>query len=257
VPSPFPGMDPYIESTGRWNDFHERMLTHFCELLLELVPDSYDVSVEERVTSISVPGGDTKRAVIDIGITSSRAEDVDSSGGVATLEGGGVRLAHLDFEPRREAYLEITHKPDDRLVTVIELLSPANKEKPGSDLYREKREALLVQYVHIVEIDLLMRGTRLAMKQPLPLGDYFVYSTRAEDRAFAEVIGCSLRHQLPTIAIPLAEPDPELRVNLQALFNVTYDRGKYQRRPKYSESPPSFLRREDQEWARGIVAKPA
>lgn len=260
MPSPFPGMDPYLEASGSWENFHNSFLTYTRDVLLDAVPSEYDVNIQDRVASISAVDGESKRAVLDVGISSTRGHSTDgpsASGGIATLEAGTVRVEHTDFEPLRETYLEILHRPEQRLVTVIELLSPSNKEKLGSNLYRAKREALLVQYVHIVEIDLLQRGTRLSMKKPLPAGDYFAYITRAQDRFFAEVIHWTIRQALPTIPIPLSDPDPDIRLDLAALFRFAYAQGKYHRKLNYKIDPPSFLRPDDQEWARGIVANPA
>jgi hypothetical protein len=104
-------------------------------------------------------------------------------------------------------------------------------------------------------LDLLIRGTRLQMKKPLPAGDYFAYVSRADRRFFSDVYPWHVRHPLPTIPIPLLEPEADYMLKLDALFGLTYDRGRYGRELNYKADPPSFLRPEDREWARGIVAK--
>lgn len=48
MPSPFPGMDPYIETRG-WEDFHLTMITGLREELVPQVRPRYVVRVEERV----------------------------------------------------------------------------------------------------------------------------------------------------------------------------------------------------------------
>lgn len=57
MPSPFPGIDPYLEARGRWSDFQPRFLTHLCEAISEHLPDSYIAQMEERVR-LGRPGGD-------------------------------------------------------------------------------------------------------------------------------------------------------------------------------------------------------
>src|SRR6266540_219691 len=81
-------------------------------------------------------------------------------------------VEHELLDGPKEAYIEILHRPDRSLVAVLELLSPANKEQPGRTEYLAKRRAILVQPVHLVELDLLLGGRRLPMQQPLPDGDY-------------------------------------------------------------------------------------
>lgn len=49
MPSPFPGMDPYLESPKHWSDFHYRFIAHWCEILNEHLPRRYAARVEERV----------------------------------------------------------------------------------------------------------------------------------------------------------------------------------------------------------------
>jgi len=256
MPSPFPGMDPYIEASGGWEDFHDRMITYIGDAILETVPAHYSVRIQERVTSISVSEGTEKVGIADVGVSAPQngaSSGSVKSAGVATIE--PVLIEHASYEPLTETYLEIRRRPELELVTVIEVLSPSNKEKPGREQYRTKRNVLLSQYVHIVEIDLLISGVRLPMKKALPPGDYFAYVSRAEQRFNADVYAWSVWHPLPTIPIPLREPDPDYLLDLSRLFAQTYDRGHYERELNYKADPPSFLRPEDREWAREILAK--
>jgi len=257
MPSPFPGMDPYIEDSGIWEDFHDRFITYCGDQLLDALGDRYSVRIQERITSVAVLDDEEKIAVADVGV--SRPESYSppnhrDPSATATIE--PVTLEHISFEPLTESYIEIRRRPELHLVTVIELLSPSNKVQPGRAYYQAKRDALLAQYVHIVEIDLLMRGARLRMKQPLRNGSYFALVSRAERRFFSDVYGWTIRQPLPTIPIPLLEPEPDYMLDLSALFRLTYDRGRYDRELNYNADPPSFLRPEDREWAREILSKP-
>jgi hypothetical protein len=247
-------MDPYLEAAGGWEDFHDSFLTYVRDALLDALPDHYVVKIQERVTLVSLPAREARQVVADVGV--SAIGEVRGAGGlmtesVATVE--PVALEHDLEEMATETYLEIRRQPDRQLVTVIELLSPSNKELPGRDVYLAKRNALLSQYVHLVEIDLLIRGTRLGMRGPLPRGDFYAFVSRAERRPHGDVYAWRVRHQLPVIPVPLLDPDPAYTLDLGAMFRLTYDRGRYERSIDYVADPPAFLRPEDRDWARDIA----
>jgi Protein of unknown function (DUF4058) len=223
--------------------------------LLDELPEHYLVKIQERVASVTVPDHTAKQAVLDVGI--SAPADYEPGGGaapaaVSTIE--PVTLEHDFIEPLTETYLEILRRSDRKLVTVIELLSPTNKEGRGSDFYLLKRETLLAQPVHLVEIDLLVRGTRLPMKEPLPRGDYYAFVSRAERRFTGDVYAWSVRQPLPILPVPVLAPDPDAKLDLAALFRQAYDRGRYERELDYTGPPPAFLRSEDREWAKTLLA---
>ena len=93
-------------------------------------------------------------------------------------------------------------------MTVIEVLSPANKAGPGRFLYMDKREALHAQRVNLVEIDLLLGGLAVPMKQPLTGGLYHVVVARGPQLPWAEVYQWTSQGPPAAIPIPLREPDP-------------------------------------------------
>src|SRR5437868_9976955 len=49
MPSPFPGMDPYLEDPAIWSGFHHTYLTALQDRLAPVVRPKYFVRVEERV----------------------------------------------------------------------------------------------------------------------------------------------------------------------------------------------------------------
>src|SRR3954467_15989290 len=49
MPSPFPGMNPYIEQPAAWQDFHNRFATIAAELIGAQVLPRYYVKIEEHV----------------------------------------------------------------------------------------------------------------------------------------------------------------------------------------------------------------
>lgn len=257
MPSPFPGMDPYLEASGYWEDFHDSFLTDIRNALRGALPEAYSVYIQERVTSITLPDQERTRSVPDIGV--SAPDTYRPSVGIATVPGVTcvpVALEHDLQESATETYLEITRRSDRRLVTVIELLSPSNKESPGAPVYRAKRAVILNQYVHLVEIDLLLQGARLPMRRPLPPGDYYAYVSRAENRPKGDVYAWGVRSPLPVIPVPLMAPDPDYQLDLGALFQQTYEAGHYRRELNYTGEPPYFLCPADRDWARDLVRPP-
>ena len=57
--SPFPGMDPFIESFGLWEDFHSKLIGEMERTLSSVVPDRYVVRTGERsYVAIGSPSGD-------------------------------------------------------------------------------------------------------------------------------------------------------------------------------------------------------
>jgi hypothetical protein len=173
----------------------------------------------------------------------------------------GEHVYLLEHEPearrlghRTEAYIDITHRPEHSLVAVLELLSPANKEQPGRTEYLAKRRALLVQEVHLVELDLLLGGRRLPMQAPLPEADYYYLLSRAGQRPDCKVYAWRLRQSLPTLPVPLRHPDPDVFIDLGKVFATAYERGKYGRKVDYHAEPPRQLSVEDRAWVRERLA---
>src|SRR5207249_4259942 len=187
-------MDPYLETPALWSDFHASFIVYWSAALLDCLPRQYDARIVEKVlhAQSSVPAG----------------------GGTLVIE-----------EETHERHIEILHHPDCTLVAVLELLSPANKEEPGRTLYLAKRNALLHQPVHLVELDLLLKGQRLPLDRDLPPGDYYALIARGDRRPDCQVYGWTIREPLPPIPIPLLAPDPDLWIDLGAVFRTTYQRG--------------------------------
>ncbi|MEZ4594393.1 MAG: DUF4058 family protein [Chloroflexota bacterium] len=49
MPSPFPGMDPYLEVSHRWSDLHQRLITYISEYLQPQLRPKYIARIEERI----------------------------------------------------------------------------------------------------------------------------------------------------------------------------------------------------------------
>ena len=225
MPSPFPGIDPYIESHKLWHDFHSRLIAALADAISEDLPEPYVARIDERLNVVEYTGEEAKLFLPDVAVTrlgAGPAADSSAQGGTITLEPVTVPLKVL--EEYRETYLEISHWPDRKLVTIVELLSPSNKVGEGLRDYLVKRNALIHQEVNLVELDFLVGGQRLPMNRSLPRGDYYALVARGDRRPDCDVYAWSVRHPLPTIPIPLLPPDDDIRIALGPIFRSVYDR---------------------------------
>ena len=250
MPSPFPGMDPFIESQ-KWEDFHHTAISVMRELLAPQVADRYVVNVQERIYWQEI-AGDERLIIPDVSVSATEppwSERSSFSSGANATALAPVECLLPKTEPHEEGFLEIRTIGDDRLVTVIELLSPSNKQRgtKGARKYLSKRKALLQTTANLVEIDLLRGGRRLPMSSPLPPGDYFAFVSRGRSRPKSSVYSWRLPERMPTVPIPLALGHEEPPLNLQIVLDLVYDRALYQLSMKYDRplDPPATV---GEEW---------
>jgi len=251
-------MDPYLEEPSIWMDFHESFITYCRDAINERLPEAYETRIEERINLVELPAEESRLFRADVAVSAvgdstghpSTGAEYAKSAGVATVE--PVTIPLIFYEEVHESKLHILHRAEQRLVTVIELLSPTNKSGEGFLLYKSKRNAILSSRVHLVEIDLLVGGQRVQLSLPLPPGDYYAFVARGNRRPDCEVFAWPVRQQLPPVPIPLLPPDRDLRLDLQELFATTYERGRYRRSLRYADPPAVALASEDLEWASAL-----
>ncbi|MFO0888106.1 MAG: DUF4058 family protein [Isosphaeraceae bacterium] len=254
MPSPFPGMDPFLESQGFWQDFHPTLLVALRESLNDRLPPQYAALIEERVQLVDASGDVVRGFRPDVAVLerprTGQSRSEESHTGVATVEPVALPLVWESFDEITERWIVIKRLPEKKLVTVIEVLSPTNKLPRGFEEYLSKRWEVLDQPVHLVEIDLLLQGRRIPFGRPLPAGDYYAYVTRtAQPRVTSDVYAWPLRHPLPTIPIPLSAPDPDIPLDLAAMVSRAYEQGRYGRLVDYSAELRAPLPPEDLRWA--------
>jgi hypothetical protein len=241
-------MDPYLEDPAYWSDFSARFLTYLCDMVNERLPDNYEARIHEKVNLVETSPDRIRLIEPDMALSQDRPSmpKAVASAGTATLE--PVTIPHLFIEEEHERWIEILHRPERSLVTVLELLSPANKEEPGLHRNRDKRFAVLQQAGHLVEVDLLLSGRRLQLRHPLPPADYYVLISRGNQRPDCQVYHWTIRQPLPAIPLPLKAPDPDLEINLGEVFTTTYDKGRYARSLNYSAAPAVHLPAPTLDW---------
>jgi hypothetical protein len=146
------------------------------------------------------------------------------------------------------SFLEIRDRESRELVTVLELLSPANKYAgPDREQYLAKARLLQRSLVNLVEIDLLRGGQRMPWLD-MPPCDYCVVVSRVEQRPKAGFWPIRLRDRLPEIPVPLRPGDSDARLDLQEVLHRIYDAAGYEYHI-YSGPPEPLLSGEDANWA--------
>lgn len=259
MPSPFPGMDPYIEASGLWEDFHDDLIHEMKRALADSLSDRYLVRTRERsyIVLVGSEGKESHPFIPDVSLTSPKAPEVapGASGEVAVAEpateGDPVSLRPFIEEEFRETFLEIYEAgPEQRLVTSIEVLSPSNKRRgsEGRELYLRKRQALLLGEANLMEIDLLRGGERMPMLDPWPNSPYVIMVARVKRVPRCLVWRGHYRRPLPPIPVPLANPDPDVTLNLQPMLAAGYARSRYARSIDYSRPLNPPLTDEDATW---------
>jgi hypothetical protein len=247
MPSPFPGMDPYLEHPEIFPDFQDSAITYLREALQASLPAPYFAALGRRVwieVSRRSVGPDVQIQRSRTGIPSSRPV-VAVAAAVAMQRIArpvAVKVAHDEF---REPFVEIFTRGAEgkRLVTSIEVLSLSNNTpgEQGRELYLRKQKEILASKAHLVEIDLLRAGEHVSA---VPLenatevcGDFDYHaSIRCFDvpETFF-VYPIRLEEPLPPIDVPLLPGDPPVTLDLQAVFNRCYDAGPYSREVPYGE----------------------
>ncbi|HUG93672.1 MAG TPA: DUF4058 family protein [Planctomycetaceae bacterium] len=243
MPSPFPGMDPYLEHPELWGDFHDSLITYIRESLQPALPEPYFAQTGKRLWV------ETTRRPIEPDVQVRRAEGsayepTFGTGGAATALAAEPVVITVPHDEHREPFIEIRSADGNTLVTVVEVLSPTNKTpgEHGRGLYLEKQQEILDGKVHLVEIDLLRGGEHTtavpldwALEKTGPF-DYHVCIHRFDTYSDYIVHPVRLQSPLPTIDVPLLPGDGSVRLDLQDVFNRTYDTGPYRRCVHYGES---------------------
>ncbi len=260
--SPFPGMDPFIESSGLWEDFHNHLVEKIGETLADSAPDHYLVRTGERsyIVLVESDGKKSYPFVPDVSMTEPRSRKRPSKrSGTALVEPAGdaesVTMRAFIPEEHRESFVEIFEaSPGQRLVTSIEVLSPSNKRRgtEGWQIYQRKRQALLLGDVNFVEIDLLRGGERMPMVDPWPDSPYTLLLSRANNQ-LCRVWRAHYRRALPVIPVPLAKPDPDIPMQLQPMIEEIYRRFRYARSIDYGKPLAPPLDSKETAWLKGQV----
>lgn len=250
-PNPFPGMNPFLQE--HWSDVHTKLISYIGDALSDELPADLSARTEEHV---AVAGGNEPHGYrADVAVVEPWRQGFPPLWAPEGKETAAVTVAEpLVFleEPPVERLIEI-RDAHGRLVTVIEVLSPANKRDDGWIAYRTRQREFLAAGVNLVEIDLIRGGTHaVAIARDhlnLPAGTcHLVCATRAIPGLLRhEVYLCPLRDSLPAIRVPLRPTDPDVPLALQPLIDRCYRSGRYWL-TNHSRNPDPPLAEEDLQW---------
>jgi len=250
-------MDPYLEGY-LWTDVHQRLATEISRRLAPRLKPRYVVRLAIYVVEDSTPEAEIGIMYPDVEVLESGRGGVPRRQRVIREAMPAPMAAQTTPAPLiipllrpvevRLVSVEIRDVARNELVTCIEILSPVNKREPGLSEYRQKRQRLHQASVHILEIDLLRRGTRPLTHPRVPDVPYLITLTRAEAQVVA-VWPIRLQDALPTVPVPLRAPDPDVPLELAPVLAAIYDEAAYELSIDYSQPPPPPpLSAEDGAW---------
>lgn len=261
MPTPFPGMDPYLEKPGRWPNIHARLIVALADDITAKVRPRYYVSVEEhayllrleemeRLLRPDISVVRENAPVYEAAAEATLASPVDKAARASTQAvAKPVTITLPVVEEVHERFLEVRQVEDGRLVTVIEILSPTNKQSgKGRALYAHKRQAVLESQAHLVEIDLLRAGEPPEFIHAQQLAHYYILLSQEAQRPSATLIPWHIRHPIPTFRLPLLPGDDEPEVDLGQILHALYARAGFDLRIDYKQEPDPPFSGEDKIW---------
>lgn len=142
MPSPFPGMDPFLEQDSVWPTFHYHLVNTLFQVVVPGLLERYRARVAERTYVVEQ-----------------------------------VLFTSVQTEDHREPFLEVRTRGDGKLVTLLEVISPTNKcTAAGRQAYRDRRQDAIRNKANVVEIDLVLQGASVHdfSRESLPAWDYSV-----------------------------------------------------------------------------------
>ena len=225
MPCPLPGMDPFLESPVVWPAFHQNLAAALYHAVLPGLADRYRGRIGSRdyVTELAL-------------------------------------FTSVLREPHTEPFVEIRQRTDNRLVTLVDFVSPSNRTTAaGKAAYLDTRTEALNQRAAVVEIDLVTQGKPPLEfdRSQLPEHHYTVTVTRGTAPHRHQVYAAVLSKRLPPFKLPLAADDRDTVIDLQVSFTRAYDAADFARKIDYATEPPAevSLPAEDRAWLADLLTR--
>ncbi len=249
MPSPFPGVDPYLEHPDFWPGIHNLLISEIARFLSPQLRPKYLVylevrmyeTIDDNLSVIGIPEIETTTSSVAVAAPNTPTQPI-----TVTLP--------MPYQVQ-EGYLEIRERGNEELITVIEILSPSNKRTgKGRQMYEEKREEILSSRTHLIEINLLRRGQKMPVIGNDIESHYNVLVCRGNRRPKADLYAFNVQNPMPAFPLPLRSGDTEPVINLQELFTQIYDIASYDLKIDYRnwEVIPA-LSEADIIWADGLL----
>jgi hypothetical protein len=214
-------MDPYLEDERLWATFHHQLVSCLYQVLLPSLVDRYRARVGQRHYV-------TEQAL----------------------------FTSIIREEHHEEFIEVRQRTDNRLVTLVDVVSPANKVlSAGRQAYLDKRREGRGANANLVEIDLVLQGQPLLeySRDNLPDWDYAVTVTRSTQPERYEIYTATLQKRLPKFRLPLAPDDRDTVLDLHATFTRCYDQGDFAAKIDYQRDPSTTVSDEDRKWLNELL----
>jgi hypothetical protein len=209
-------MDPYLEEEKRWPAFQPVLVHALYQMLLPGLMDRYRARVGERIYC-------SEQAL----------------------------FTSIIREEHKEAFIEVRQRSDGRLITLLEVVSPANKiTTEGRKCYLERRDEVKKMNANVVEVDLVLQGPTLIdyARDAAPTWDYAVVVTRWTHPDRYEIYSATLPKRLPRFRVPLASDDRDTVLDLQSAVARAFDQGDFAKHIDYSRDPATRLSDENRKW---------
>jgi hypothetical protein len=214
-------MDPYLEDEKHWPVFQHHLVGCLYQAILPGLVDRYRARVGQRQYT-------TEQALFTSIIRDSHEEEM----------------------------IEIRQRSDGRLITLVEVVSPANKTTPeGRKSYLTKREESRAVRASLVEVDLVLQGQPMLeySRDGLPEWDYAVTVTRSTQPEKHEIYTATLQKRLPRFRLPLASDDRDTVVDLQTTFTRAFDQANLGSTMDYGRNPAVKMSDDKRQWLRDYL----
>ncbi len=260
MPSPFPGMDPYLEGY-LWPDLHHRLATEISKQLMAKIAPRYVARIVVRTLIEKIQSRETVGVMmLDVEVFTGRQRGTrptpSAPSPIAVAEPITPATTTIPQTFTVEVDLptvEIRDVAGGLLVTSIEILSPVNKYGEGWDEYQTKRHKVINAQANLLELDLLRRGKRPVHTHDTQRAPYYCFLTRAQTPQRVAIWAIQLHEPLPTIPVPLRLPDEDVALNLQKVFTTIYDEARYDLSLDYNEPPDPPLQGKEALWAAQLL----
>ena len=274
--SPFPGMDPYLER--HWPSVHVDLIGSSSRALNDVLPPDL-IARPEQMLGIGEKdeGADDdegggplrhRKVVPDVRVSALAGAGMPGGAAVAARPRssaarayGPLHLVPGSDSPLKRRRVRIFEADTNRLVSVIEFVSPANKRAPGRRDFLRKRARLLRGGVNVVEIDLTRGGPWRRLFGDVRLEGDVATAYRAatflprRDGFDPWLFPVSLRDRLPELSIPLRRREEPVPLALQELIDAVYVGGRYGQTIDYAKPPHPPLAADDAAWAAALLAQ--
>jgi hypothetical protein len=214
-------MDPFLEDPKLWPEFQHLLITCLYQALLPGLVDRYRARVGQRHYF-------TEQALFTSVVREEHAEE----------------------------FIEIRQRGHERLVTVVEVLAPANKTtSAGRQHYLDHWHACKSGGANIVEIDLVLQGQppRGLTPNTQTEGEFAITISRTNRQETSETF--NLQRALPRFRLPLAGDDRDMVVELHVVFNRAYDLAAFAGKIDYKLAPAAALLDPDRQWLQALLKK--